>query len=556
MNKKIISVCICLIFIISIAFSIAVGKQYSIVKKISDDKIIDNLINPNEYRRINCNLIQSSTDTYLINTVWGQWWPYNAKCPMNNEPGRPPFQERLGCWSVAIGQIINHHHEYYDLQTQGINNYLCTLTWIDPQHIINNLDDHDYDWSQMVDVLTSSSSYEAKDNVSRLLYDCATIIQKDFGTGGYKTIETTDDLTDLINELIEHYPAVTAFTEWDNDLNESEIVYEIDYGRPIMFYTIGHDLSNGDSYGHAWIIDGYRYVESGGRLKFEVHFNYGWAGDNPDPLVDSWYYYYGNFPSYDPNIIFDEPSIRKGLLIRLVPTPPTLYGPSTGIAGQPYDYTASSVYDVNPPLYYKFDWGDGTFSDWLGRYDSGEPCTTSHKWKEKGSYEIKAKAKDVNGWESKWSEPLSISMPKTKPYLKTPLLLRFVENHATSNDQLSTAAFVKIKGVNGESKISAGFILTIKNLGDQILRDIEWTFDTEGGTVIFGDGIRGTIPVLNESEEINIIFRPGNFILKNADGQSPIGIGRVTLMATAQTSTDIAETTEDIFLIGPIILFQ
>jgi hypothetical protein len=116
--------------------------------------------------------------------------------------------------------------------------------------------------------------------------------------------------------------------------------------------------------------------------------------------------------------------------------------------------------------------------------------------------------------------------------------------------------FVKIEGIDGESKISAGFILTIMNLGDQILRDIEWTFDTEGGTVIFGDGIRGTRPVLNESEEINIIFRPGNFILKNADGQSPIGLGRVTLMATAKTSTDIAETTEDIFLIGPIILFQ
>ena len=356
--------------------------------------------------------------TYLITTEWGQWGPYNAKCPMNYEPGRAPFQERLGCWSVAIGQIINHHSDYYNLQTQGLNDYWCNGTWTNPKHIINNLDDYIYDWSQMVNTLSSSSPEPQKDNVSRLLYDCATIIQKDFGTGGYCTVPTTDgDLSGLINELIDHYPAVTAFTEWDLDLTESEIIYEIDYGRPIMFYTLGHYINTGGTFGHAWVIDGYRYNDSSERVKFEVHFNYGWEDDNPDPLVDSWYYYYGNFPTFDnANLTFDIPSYRRGLLIRLVPTTPTVFGPSTGTIDQSVDVTATSTYDINPPLYYRYDWGDGTTSEWLGRYDSGEPCVASHTWKNEGVYQVKVKAKDTNGWESEWSDPLSISMPKNKGF--------------------------------------------------------------------------------------------------------------------------------------------
>ena len=430
MNIRTISVFLCFLFIISVTFSVAFGREDTIAAKNIHYDVVDLCINPDEYVfwHISSGFNECFTDSYLINTEWGQWGPYNSKCPMNNEPGRPPYRERLGCWSVAIGQIINHHPNYYFLQSQGINDYWCTKTWIDPQHIINNLDEHYYDWSQMANILTGSSSDAEKDNVSRLLFDCATIIQKDFGTGGYCTVSNTTDLTVLINELIDHFPAVTALTDWDNDLTESEIKNEIDYGRPIMFYSIGHDLSNGDSFGHAWVIDGYRYNNSGGRLKFEVHFNYGWAGGNPDPLADSWYYYYGVFPTYDPDMVFDETGFRKGLLIRLVPTTPSLSGPSSGIAGQPYEYTATTIYDVNPPLYYRFDWGDGTFTDWLGRYDSGEPCVASHTWKEKETYDIKVKARDVDGWESEWSDPLSVTMPKNKHYINT-LFLNLLENH-------------------------------------------------------------------------------------------------------------------------------
>jgi hypothetical protein len=73
---------------------------------------------------------------------------------------------------------------------------------------------------------------------------------------------------------------------------------------------------------------------------------------------------------------------------------------------------------------------------------------------------------------------------------------------------------------------------------------------------VIGEKVTGNVPVLDAGEEIDIIFRPGHFIFQNADGQSPIGIGFVTLIATAKTSTDTAEITLDMFLIGPIMFFN
>ena len=38
----------------------------------------------------------------------------------------------------------------------------------------------------------------------------------------------------------------------------------------------------------------------------------------------------------------------------------------------------------------------------------------SHVWDEQGSYAVKVKAKDIYGGESFWSDPLQVSLPKSK----------------------------------------------------------------------------------------------------------------------------------------------
>ena len=72
-----------------------------------------------------------------------------------------------------------------------------------------------------------------------------------------------------------------------------------------------------------------------------------------------------------------------------------------------------------------YEWQDDTNSSWIGPYPSGETVTANHTWTAQGIYTIKAKAKDINEFESDWTT-LEISMPRNKP-LTNPLFLQFLE---------------------------------------------------------------------------------------------------------------------------------
>jgi hypothetical protein len=79
-----------------------------------------------------------------------------------------------------------------------------------------------------------------------------------------------------------------------------------------------------------------------------------------------------------------------------------------------YHYT-SSGYDPNgDQIFFLFDWGDGTNSEWIGPYESGETVNISYSWSQRGSFEIKTKIKDIHDLESEWSDPLIVNMPKNK----------------------------------------------------------------------------------------------------------------------------------------------
>ena len=103
-------------------------------------------------------------------------------------------------------------------------------------------------------------------------------------------------------------------------------------------------------------------------------------------------------------------------------------GPASGIANKEYTYIASTTDPNDDKLYYMFSWGDGSFSGWVGPFPSENNATTSHKWDEKGKYEIIVKAKDEHGMQSGWSDPLAISMPKNK-VICTHLLHRLFDRY-------------------------------------------------------------------------------------------------------------------------------
>jgi len=91
------------------------------------------------------------------------------------------------------------------------------------------------------------------------------------------------------------------------------------------------------------------------------------------------------------------------------PITPTISGPPTGKANQPYDYTFNSTDPNGDNVSYYIDWGDNTNSGWLGPYSSGAAVTRSHTWTTKGTYIIKAKAKNIYG-ESDWGT-FTVTMP-------------------------------------------------------------------------------------------------------------------------------------------------
>jgi len=95
----------------------------------------------------------------------------------------------------------------------------------------------------------------------------------------------------------------------------------------------------------------------------------------------------------------------------LVPT-----GPSSGKIKEPQTYEVVTEDPDNENIYYLFDWGDGSDCNWLGPFASGEICEATHIWEEQGDYQIRVKARDINGGESDWSDPLQVSMPKAHQF--------------------------------------------------------------------------------------------------------------------------------------------
>jgi hypothetical protein len=92
-----------------------------------------------------------------------------------------------------------------------------------------------------------------------------------------------------------------------------------------------------------------------------------------------------------------------------IPDRPT--GPASGKPNTNYIYRTSTTDADGERILYNFSWGDGTYSGWIGPFDSGEEAFAMNSWDEEGSFEIRVKAKDTKGDETDWSEPLAVTMP-------------------------------------------------------------------------------------------------------------------------------------------------
>ena len=90
--------------------------------------------------------------------------------------------------------------------------------------------------------------------------------------------------------------------------------------------------------------------------------------------------------------------------------PDTPEGPSDGKPEKDYTFSTSSIDPEDDQIWYKWSWGDGEESAWIGPYSSGDLCEATHQWTERGTYLIRVKAKDNNNKESTWSSALEIGI--------------------------------------------------------------------------------------------------------------------------------------------------
>ncbi len=182
-------------------------------------------------------------------------------------------------------------------------------------------------------------------------------------------------------------------------------------------------------------------------------------------------------------------------------------GPDEGINNVEYEFTAVTTDYDGDPISYMFDWGDGTFSEWIGPFPSGTPAQGSHAWEEVGTYEIRVKAKD-NYTESDWSSEYPITILKG-PALKIDII---------------KGGLFRVKTV-------------IKNIGTVDSTEVYWTITIDGGAWI-GKETTGTISRICAGDEQNI---QSKFI---------VGLGntKVTVNAEIPEGTAVREQSGKIFL--------
>lgn len=216
--------------------------------------------------------------TATVPVNWDQGAPYNDKVP-DRLYSDPSQRVRVGCFAVALGQLMSYHKKPVQYDWATISTYAT---------------------------LTVSSPATAKDKISTLLYDIALYGKTTFKPD--KNVGTTDAYnTAPTLDYFGYY-----FTQTQNGTISSEVIRNnIIINRPcLMAATTTLDQ------GHIWVIDGvyreYRWyywtshTSSGGpdphtafiraalykvrQRKSMLHMNWGWGGAS-----NGWYFSFSPF---------------------------------------------------------------------------------------------------------------------------------------------------------------------------------------------------------------------------------------------------------------------
>ena len=178
----------------------------------------------------------------------------------------------------------------------------------------------------------------------------------------------------------------TNATDPDGDQVQYRFDWDADGGNDYSSWTVLGASGHTDSLSHFWNNAG-TYV-----VKAQARDEHGYESVWSDPII----VVVSSGENQPPN------------------KPDTPSGPISGKIGTRYGYSSSTIDPDGDSILYRFDWGDGTKSEWLGPHNSGDNVTAFKRWTKQGSYSVKVKAMDSNLEEGAWSDPIMITMPKNK----------------------------------------------------------------------------------------------------------------------------------------------
>ena len=245
----------------------------------------------------------------LLSDTWDQNCYYNNLCPTDSDG--PCGHVYVGCTATSMGQIMH----YWGYPTTGSGSMTYTPTSYPQQSV--NFASTTYQWSDMPNSLSSSSSSTQINAVATLLWHCSVALQAEYGPYGTSGMPSRVPNV-LINNFKYSSDLYGAYmSDYSNDTWLSMVKASIDEGRPIHYS--GWDSEGGG--GHSFVCDGYDANDY-------LHFNWGWSGYGNSSyfalgaLVVSGYDF-----SYDNYAVFNiYPNCFSGTTFQVTATASPLYG--------------------------------------------------------------------------------------------------------------------------------------------------------------------------------------------------------------------------------------
>ncbi len=197
----------------------------------------------------------------LLKTKWDQGAPYNNKCPLVGST-----RTYTGCVATAMAQVMKYH----EWPTRGTGSHSYTWTTENGEKkTLSASFNTAYDWANMLDEYTSTSTTAQNDAVAKLMYNCGVSVDMGYGTGASGALSSK--IPGALSTYF-GYDKGMAYLQRDcYGINQwEEIIYnELAAKRPVLYDGISN-LGQDNQVGHEFVCDGYR--------DGYYHINWGWSG--------------------------------------------------------------------------------------------------------------------------------------------------------------------------------------------------------------------------------------------------------------------------------------